>query len=71
MLAKLPADRQIVSCCYSGQTASRPPLRLLGYDAYNMQFGMPQAIVEGVSTGVWDDSKAATTRSKAQLGGTR
>ena len=60
-LAKLPADKQIVSYCYSGQTASQVTgaLRLLGYDAYNMQFGLPSwAIVEGVSTGVWDVSKS-------------
>jgi rhodanese-related sulfurtransferase len=61
MLAMLPADQQIVAYCYSGQTASQATaaLRLLGYDAYNMQFGMPSwAIVEGVSTGVWDDGKS-------------
>ena len=60
-LAKLPADKQIVSYCYSGQTASQTTaaLRLLGYDAYNMQFGLPSwAIVPGVSTGVWDVSKS-------------
>lgn len=60
-LAKLPADKPIVSYCYSGQTASQVTgaLRLLGYDAYNLQFGMPSwAVVEGVSTGVWDVSKS-------------
>ena len=60
-LAKLPADKQIVSYCYSGQTASQTTgaLRMLGYDAYNMQFGMPSwAIVPGVSVGVWDVSKS-------------
>ncbi len=60
-LAKLPADKQIVSHCYSGQTASQvtAALRLLGYDAYNMQFGLPSwAIVPGVSVGVWDVSKS-------------
>jgi rhodanese-related sulfurtransferase len=60
-LAMLPPDRQIVSYCYSGQTASQVTgaLRLLGYDAYNLQFGLPSwAIVEGVSTPVWDVSKS-------------
>lgn len=60
-LAKLPADKQIVSYCYSGQTASQVTgaLRLLGYDAYNMQFGMAAwAIVDGTSTPVWDVSKS-------------
>jgi rhodanese-related sulfurtransferase len=41
-LAKLPPDRQIVVYCYTGQTASQvtSALRLLGYDAYNLVFGM-------------------------------
>ncbi len=60
-LAKLPPDKQIVSYCYSGQTASQVTgaLRLLGYDAYNMLFGMPAwAIVNETSTPVWDVSKS-------------
>lgn len=58
-LAKLP-KKQIVVYCYTGQTASQAvgALRLLGYDAWNMQFGLPAwAIVEGVSTGVFDQAK--------------
>ncbi len=41
-LAKLPSDRQIVVYCYTGQTASQvtAALRMLGYDAYNLLFGM-------------------------------
>lgn len=60
-LARLPKDKQIVSYCYSGQTASQVTgaLRLLGYDAYNMQFGMASwAIVNDKSTPVWDVSKS-------------
>lgn len=60
-LAKLPADKQIVSYCYSGQTASQVTgaLRLLGYDAYNLQFGMSSwAIVNETATPVWDVSKS-------------
>jgi rhodanese-related sulfurtransferase len=60
-LAKLPADKQIISYCYSGQTASQvtAALRMLGYDAYNMQFGMASwAIVNDKSTPVWDVSKS-------------
>lgn len=59
-LAKLPKNKQIVVYCYTGQTASQATgaLRLLGYDAWNLQFGMPSwAIVEGVSTGVFDQAK--------------
>lgn len=58
-LAKLPKT-QIVLYCYTGQTASQATsaLRMMGYDAYNMQFGLPSwAIVEGVSTGVFDPAK--------------
>ena len=61
MLAKLPADKQIVAYCYSGQTASQATsaLRMLGYDAYNMQFGMPAwAIIDETSTPVWNVSKS-------------
>lgn len=41
-LAKLPPDQQIVIYCYSGQTGSQvtSALRLLGYDAYNLLYGM-------------------------------
>jgi rhodanese-related sulfurtransferase len=41
-LAKLPMDKQIVVYCYTGQTASQvtSALRMLGYDAYNLVFGM-------------------------------
>lgn len=60
-LAKLPANKQIVSYCYSGQTASQVTgaLRLLGYDAYNLQFGMASwAIVNETATPVWNVSKS-------------
>jgi rhodanese-related sulfurtransferase len=60
-LAKLPADKQIVGYCYSGQSCSQAVagLQMLGYDAYNMSFGMPSwAIVPGVSVPVWDVSKS-------------
>lgn len=60
-LAKLPPNKQIVSYCYSGQTASQVTgaLRLLGYDAYNLQFGMGSwAIVNETATPVWDVSKS-------------
>ena len=42
-LAKLPKDKQIVLNCYSGQTASQSTaaLRMMGYDAYNLLYGVP------------------------------
>ncbi len=41
-LTRLPTDQQIVVYCYTGQTASQVTsvLNTLGYDAYNMLFGM-------------------------------
>ncbi len=40
-LAKIPASRQVVIYCYSGQTASQATvaLNMLGFDASNMKFG--------------------------------
>lgn len=61
-LAKLPADKQIVAVCYTGQTSSQvvSVLNMLGYNATNLKFGMPAwAMVAGVSTAPF----AATTDS--------
>ena len=40
--ADLPKDKKIIVYCYTGHTASQTVgiLRLLGYEAYNMSFGM-------------------------------
>ncbi len=49
-LSKLPADRQIVVYCYTGQTAGQvtAALNMLGYDAYSLKFGVASwAIREG------------------------
>ncbi len=39
---KIPTDKPVVVCCFSGQTASQTMaiLRLLGYEAYNLSGGM-------------------------------
>jgi rhodanese-related sulfurtransferase len=61
-LAKLPKNKQVVLYCYSGQTASQATaaLRMLGYDAYNMQFGMAAwAIVDSTSSPVWEQDKSS------------
>jgi rhodanese-related sulfurtransferase len=41
-LAKLPTDKQIVVYCYTGHTgqAAATVLKVLGYDAINLKFGM-------------------------------
>ncbi len=60
-LAKLPTDKQVVVYCYTGQTSGQvvAALRMLGYDATSMTYGLPSwAVVEGVSVPVWDNSKS-------------
>ncbi|RME75715.1 MAG: rhodanese-like domain-containing protein, partial [Chloroflexi bacterium] len=49
-LAKIPADKQIVVNCYTGQTASQvvSVLNMLGYDAYNLKFGFAAWSPSGV-----------------------
>lgn len=44
-LAELPKDKKIIVYCYTGQTASQTVavLRMLGYEAYNLQGGMGSA----------------------------
>jgi len=41
-LAKLPKDKKLILACVTGQTQNLPivPLRVLGYDAYTISFGM-------------------------------
>jgi rhodanese-related sulfurtransferase len=41
-LKKLPKDKKLILACISGQTDNLPivPLRVLGYDAYAMSYGM-------------------------------
>ena len=41
-LAKLPKDEMLILICVTGQTENLPivPLRMLGYDAHPMSFGM-------------------------------
>ena len=54
-LAMLPADKQIVVNCYTGQASGQvvAALNLLGYDAYSFKFGMPAwTITEGPR---WND----------------
>jgi len=42
VLSKIPADRDVVVYCYTGQTSSQVTmfLRVLGYQAYSLKFGM-------------------------------
>ena len=42
LLDTLPTDKPIVVYCWTGQTSAQvtPYLRILGYDAYSMLYGM-------------------------------
>lgn len=56
-LEKLPKDKKILLVCYVGHTASQMmvALRLLGYDALTLKFGMGISPVEGVPVAGWTD----------------
>ena len=56
-LDKLPKDKTIVLICYVGHTASQMllALRLLGYDAVALKFGMGRSPVRGIPVAGWMD----------------
>ena len=56
-LKKLPKDKKIIIICYVGHTASQAlvALRLLGYNASALKFGMGQSPVEGIPVAGWTD----------------
>jgi rhodanese-related sulfurtransferase len=56
-LKKLPKDKRIVVICYVGHTASQVMmgLRLLGYKASGLKFGMGVSPSKGVPVAGWTD----------------
>ena len=56
-LGKLPKDRKIVVVCYVGHAATQAMmmLRLLGYDAAGLKFGMGVSPAKGVPVAGWMD----------------
>lgn len=56
-LDDLPKDKPILLVCYVGHTSSQMvvALRLLGYDATSLKFGMGKSPVEGVPVAGWYD----------------
>ncbi len=55
-LDQIPADAKVVCICYTGQTASQASsaLNLLGYDAWNLKFGMcGWTTNEDINLGKW------------------
>lgn len=65
-LKKLPRDRRIVICCYVGHTASQVlvMLRLLGFDARVLKFGMGRSPVVGVPVAGWENYGFETVSDK-------
>ena len=56
-LDELPTDKTIVIICYVGHTASQMliSLRLLGYRAIALKFGMGISPIEGIPVAGWVD----------------
>lgn len=56
-LALLPRDRRIVVICYVGHTASQLMvlLRLLGYDAVVLKYGMGRSPISGIPVAGWEN----------------
>ena len=56
-IKKLPEDKKILVVCYVGHTSSQVVtlLRLLGYDAVSLKFGMGKSPAEGVPVAGWLD----------------
>lgn len=65
-LKKLPRDRRIIICCYVGHTASQVlvMLRLLGFDARVLKFGMGRSPVVGVPVAGWENYGFETVTGK-------
>jgi rhodanese-related sulfurtransferase len=65
-LKKLPDNKKILLVCYVGHTASQMlvALKLLGFDAMALKFGMGQSPVEGVPVAGWTDFGFEVVTSK-------
>lgn len=64
-LRKLPKNKKIVVICYVGHTASQVVvmLRLLGYKAAGLKYGMGISPVEGIPVAGWTDFGFKTVKS--------
>ena len=54
-LKKLPRDKEIIIVCYVGHSASQTlvMLRLLGYNAFVLKYGMGHSSIKGVPISGW------------------
>lgn len=69
-LEKLPRNEKILVYCYVGHTSSQALvlLKLLGYDAVGLKFGMGKSPVEGVPIAGWTDFGYETTKTASDKG---
>ena len=65
-LKKLPKDKTIVLICYVGHSASQMlvALKLLGYKAVGLKFGMGISPVAGIPVAGWTDFGFETVKGK-------
>lgn len=65
-LKKLPRDKKIILICYVGHTASQilVALKLLGYKAAVLKFGMGTPPVKGVPVAGWTDFNFEIVKGK-------
>lgn len=63
-LSKLPKNKKIIVVCYVGHTATQimVALRLLGYKAIALKFGMGISPVEGIPVAGWTDFNFETVK---------
>lgn len=64
-LAKLPKDKPIIIVCYVGHTASQVlvALKMLGYNAVALKFGMGQSPDPNVPVAGWMDYNFPTAKA--------
>lgn len=56
-LDRIPRDKKIVVCCWVGHTASQlmTVLRILGFDAVGLKYGMGEPAVKGETKKGWEE----------------
>lgn len=60
-VSQIPSGAKVINICYTGQTASQATavLRILGYDAWNLKFGMCGWTSDtDVNRGLWENLEA-------------
>ena len=68
-LQKLPMDKEIIICCYVGHTGSQilVILRLLGFDAKVLKYGMGKSPLTGIPIAGWETYGYKIVKTKSNL----